>query len=54
MHDLVLRIKNSCVRADVDFSHACCSNDCSLRTDAVAAITLSVSSRAYVSVRWLT
>jgi hypothetical protein len=36
--------KDSCIRVDGDFTHACCSNDCSLRNDAVDAITLSVAS----------
>ena len=45
--------KDSCVRVDADFTHACCSNDCSLRNDAVVAITLSVASHVYVSILWL-
>jgi len=45
--------KDSFVMVDADFTHACCSNDCSLRNDAVVAITLSVTSHVYVSVRWL-
>jgi len=46
--------KDSCVRVDDDFTHACCSKDCSLRNDAVVAITLSVASHVYVGIRWLT
>ena len=46
--------KVSCVAADVDFTHASCSNDSSLRHEAAFAFTLLVASRVYVSIRWLT
>jgi len=45
---------HNCVRVDADFTHACCSNDCSLRNDAVVEIILSVASLVCVSILWLT
>jgi len=46
--------KDNCIKADVDFNHACFSNDCSLHNDGVVAFTLSVASHVCVSIRWLT